>query len=72
MFPHYTQRVAHTAPRRMAMLAAPSLWLHPDTPTRRMNRRGFVEARLRRSLALARQAALEEHDRTLARLRRKP
>jgi hypothetical protein len=71
MFPRYTQRVALTAPRRMAMLAAPSLQL--NQPARGMNKRGFAEARLRRSLALARQAALEEHDRTLARaLRTQP
>jgi len=65
-------RAAHTAPRRIAQLtAAPATpaRLKPR-PGRRLDRRSRIEAALRRSLIVARQSALDEHDLRLVRLAR--
>jgi hypothetical protein len=59
------QRAAYHAPRILARLnsAAPAR-LHPR-PGRMLDRRVPLEARLRRSLIVAKQHALDEHDRVL-------
>jgi hypothetical protein len=63
-------RAAFTAPRRLARLTSQvSARVHPR-PGRLLDRRSSLEASLRRSLVVARQHALDEHDERLARLLR--
>jgi hypothetical protein len=59
-------RAAHTVPRRLARLTGPPARLYPR-PGRRLDRRTHIEAALRRSVIVARQHALDEHDRMLKR-----
>jgi hypothetical protein len=59
-------RVALTVPRRLARLTGPPARLYPR-PGRRLDRRTHIEAALRRSVIVARQHALDEHDRMLKR-----
>jgi hypothetical protein len=62
-------RAAYTAPRRIARLNGPAARLHPRLG-RLLDRRSSLEASLRRSLIVARQHALDEHDERLAKLMR--
>ena len=59
-------RAAYHAPRILARLnSATPARLHPR-PGRVLDRRANLEAKLRRSLIVARQYALDEHDKMLA------
>jgi hypothetical protein len=62
-------RAAYTAPRRLARLNGPPARLHPR-PGRVLDRSSRLEAALRRSLIVARQHALDEHEERLAKLMR--
>ena len=64
------QRAAHVAPKLIARLTSASpARLHPR-PGRVFDRRSRFEAKVRRSVIVARQHALDEHDELLARLER--
>ena len=63
MAPHSSQRVALTAPRRIEQLASRArIGIKRDRPLRR---RANMAAKLQRSLIVARQHALDEHDEML-------
>jgi len=62
--PH--KRAAYHLPRLLARLTAPPARLHPR-PGRTIDRRPRLERSLRRSLIVARQHALDEHDEMLKR-----
>ena len=63
MAPHGSQRVALTAPRRIEQLASRArIGIKRDRPLRR---RANMAAKLQRSLIVARQHALDEHDEML-------
>jgi hypothetical protein len=63
MAPHSSQRVALTAPRRIEQLASRAkIGIKRDRPLRR---RANMAAKLQRSLVVARQHALDEHDEML-------
>jgi hypothetical protein len=65
MCSHFGKRVALTAPKRIERLNSDTpARLHPR-PGRTLDRRANMEARLRRSLIVARQYALEEHAKML-------
>ena len=63
MAPHSSQRAALTAPRRIEQLASRArIGIKRDRPLRR---RANMAAKLQRSLIVARQHALDEHDEML-------
>jgi hypothetical protein len=65
-----SQRAARIVPKLLARLTSSSpAQLHPR-PGRMLNRRSRLEAKVRRSLIVARQFALDEHAEMLARLER--
>jgi len=58
-------RAAYHAPKRLARLySGTPARIHPR-PGRMLDRRARLEARLRRSLIVARQFAIDEHDKML-------
>jgi hypothetical protein len=63
MVSHASKRVALTAPKRIARLVDPNPVGIKGRVT--LPRRGLLEARLRRSLIVARQYALDEHEKML-------
>ena len=63
MVSHASKRVALTAPKRIARLVDPNPVGLKGRST--LPRRGLLEARLRRSLIVARQYALDEHEKML-------
>ena len=65
-----SQRAAHVAPRLIARLTSSSPAQLRPRPGRVLDRRPRLEAAVRRSLIVSRQAALDEHDEMLARLER--
>ena len=68
LFSHASKRTAFTAPRILARLnSATPARLHPRNG-RMLDRRVPLEARLRRSLIVARQYALDEHDKMLGKM----
>ena len=68
MCSHFSKRTALTAPKRVERLyGGKPARLHPR-PGRMLDRRVNLEAKLRRSLIVARQFALDEHDKMLAKL----
>jgi hypothetical protein len=65
-------RAAHVVPKLVERLASPSpARLHPR-PGRVLDRRGPLEAKVRRSLIVARQHELDEHEKRLERLMSDP
>jgi hypothetical protein len=60
-------RVAHTAPRLLARLTSPSPAKLYPRPGRKLDRRLRLELALRRSFIVARQYALDEHEKMLKR-----
>jgi hypothetical protein len=65
-----SHRAAHVVPKLLARLTSSSpARLHPR-PGRVLDRRSRLEAKVRRSLIVAREYALEEHGEMLARLER--
>ena len=62
-------RAGYTGPRRLARLNGPPARLHPRNG-RTLDRSSHLEASLRRSLIIARQHAVDEHDERLAKLMR--
>jgi hypothetical protein len=68
MCSHFSKRRVLTAPKRIERLyGGKPARLHPR-PGRMLDRRVNLEAKLRRSLIVARQFALDEHDKVLAKL----
>ncbi len=68
MCSHFSKRTALTAPKRIERLyGGKPTRLHPR-PGRMLDRRVNLEAQLRRSLIVARQYALDEHDERLAKM----
>jgi hypothetical protein len=67
MCSHASKRVALTAPRRIAQLSSDKPLRVHARAGRMLDRRANIEARLRRSLIVARQHALDEHERMLKR-----
>jgi hypothetical protein len=64
------QRAAYHVPRLLARLTSHSpARLHPQSPGRMLDRRPRLERALRRSLIVARQHALDEHEKRLRRWR---
>jgi hypothetical protein len=59
------KRAAYTAPKRIARLTSASPARLRPRPGRMLDRRAPLEARLRRSLIVAREHSLEEHDKML-------
>jgi hypothetical protein len=60
------KRAAYHAPRLLARLTGPPARLYPQNG-RMLDRRSWLEAKLRRSLIVARQHAVDEHERMLKR-----
>ena len=65
-------RAGHTAPRLIARLTSSSPARLRPRKGRMLDRRGLLEAKLRRSLIVARQHELDEHEKRLERLMRDP
>jgi GGDEF domain-containing protein len=65
------KRAAYHAPRLIARLTGPPARLNPR-PGRMLDRRANIEARLRRAGIVARQFAIDEHDKQLAKMNAKP